>query len=93
MRNVEIRRMGLMELVELKNKKEQSLWSLGFRLAPRELFDIIVELEKEIELRLEQVRELKTMAIIDLLPGMTQETVDEIYNLLEKKEFEMWLND
>lgn len=51
-------RLGLVQLMELKRQKEQTLWTLGFRLAPRELFDTIVEIEKEIELRVQQIATL-----------------------------------
>ena len=56
MKNVELSRLGLAELVELKRRKEQSLYTLGFRLASRGMFDYIVEIEKEIELRVEQIK-------------------------------------
>ena len=51
-------KLGLVQLMELKRQKEQTLWTLGFRLAPRELFDTIVEIEKEIELRVQQIATL-----------------------------------
>ena len=53
-----MKNLGLVQLMELKRQKEQTLWTLGFRLAPRELFDTIVEIEKEIELRVQQIATL-----------------------------------
>ena len=42
-----MKNLGLVQLMELKRQKEQTLWTLGFRLAPRELFDTIVEIDME----------------------------------------------
>ena len=50
-----MKNLGLVQLMELKRQKEQTLWTLGFRLAPRELFDTIVEIEKEIKLIVQQI--------------------------------------
>lgn len=91
--NVELRRMGFVELVELKRKKEQTLWTLGFRLASRELFDLLVEIDKEIELRVEQIQELKKLVVMEVIPELNQELIDEIYGTIEKKEFQAWIND
>lgn len=51
-----IQKLGLVELIELKKDREQTLYTLGFRLAPRGLFDAIIEIEKEIELRVQQIQ-------------------------------------
>ncbi len=48
---LEINKMTVIELIELKRDKERALYSLGFKLAPLQLFDTIVELEQELEKR------------------------------------------
>lgn len=88
-----MKNLGLVELVALKREKENTLWTLGFRLAPRTLFDTLCEIEKEMELRLEQIQELKKEVIIELIPELDQQTIDEIYDLIERKNFDKWLMD
>lgn len=91
--NNEIRRMGLVELIELKNKKEQSLWTLGFRLASRELFDTIVEIEKEIELRLQQIKTLFDSKTELSLIEIDMETLVPGYSeMLEFVELQEYIN-
>lgn len=88
-----MKNLGLVELLDMKRQKESALWTLGFKLAPRELFDTIVELEREIELRVEQIQELKKLTVLEILPGLDQATIDEIYDLIERKEFDKWIMD
>lgn len=48
-----------MSLEELRNKEKElnnTIWTLGFRLASREIFDKVVEVEREIELRVQQIK-------------------------------------
>ncbi|MEG2697231.1 MAG: hypothetical protein RR952_06650 [Cetobacterium sp.] len=86
-------KLGLVELLALKRDRESSLWALGFRHSPKALFDTLCEIEKEIELRLEQIKELKKEVIIDIVPGLDTETLDQIYDLIKEKDFDRWLND
>lgn len=88
-----MKNLGLVELIKVKKEKENTLWALGFRLAPRELFDTLCEVEKEMELRLEQIKELKKEVVIELIPELDEQTINDIYDLIEKKEFDKWLND
>lgn len=86
-----MKNLGLVQLMELKREKEQTLWTLGFRLAPRELFDTIVEIEKEIELRVQQIatlidsRECFSFVEIDmetLVPGF-----DDLLDFVKLQEY------
>lgn len=88
-----MKNLGLVELIALKREKENTLWTLGFRLAPRQLFDTLCEIEKEMELRLEQIKELKKEVVMEIIPELDQETIEQIYDLMKEKEFDKWLND
>lgn len=90
--NVELRKMGLVELIELKNKKEQNLWTLGFRLASRELFDTIVEIEREIELRTQQIKTMfDSKSDLSLVEIDMETLVPEYHELLEFVELQEYI--
>lgn len=94
MKNVELRKMGLVQLIELKRQKESNLWNFGLRLVSRETIDLIVEIEREIELRIQQIKTLiDSKCDLALIEIDIETLVPEYAELLEFVELQEYIRD